>query len=134
MYLALALYEAIYADHPDEEKDRYNSLQADLEVFVTGLPITDSYLSPLRPPNSKVWEIRSKVPKPSVRLFGLFVGRDVFVGTSYQARRELKSSIDWKLAIRTAHYEWRELFYPYEPAHGQLHELATRVIYVRRQH
>jgi hypothetical protein len=94
------------------EKDRYNSLQADLEVFLTGLPITDSYLCPLRPLPRCVWEIRSKVPKPSIRVFGLFASRDVFVGTNHQLRNALGrfNSIEWKEASRIARYEWGRLF------------------------
>ena len=135
IYLVPTLYEVIYTSYPaSTEKDRYNSLQADLEVFLTGLPITDSYLCPIRPLQRRVWEIRSKVPKPSVRIFGLFASRDVFVGTNHQVRSALGgfNSLEWKQASRIARHEWKLLFHA-EPLQDELDKLVTKVTYVRKR-
>ena len=133
MYLLPDLHNAINASYPDaKDKDRYNSLWADLERFVTGQPITDAYLRPLRPYRNRVWEIRSKMPRPSIRVFGLFASRDVFIGTSHQVRNVLTRP-EWTEAIRFARFQWRQLFGETEAQLGQLHELVTGATYVRRE-
>lgn len=132
MFLATHLYEALNARYLDVwEQDRYSSLRADLEIFVTGLPFTNSYLKQLRPSQKGVCEIRSKLPRPSIRVFGCFASRDVFIATNYQLRSKLGrfNSIEWKEASRLARHEFRALLGA-DPAVGELHELATGVIYV----
>lgn len=127
-----ALYLAFSADFLDPvEKDRYNSLQADLEIFVTGALVTSSYLKPLRPSQKAVWEIRSKRPAPSIRILGMFASRDVFIATNHQLRSVLGKfdSIEWKEASRLARYEFRKLF-DEDPLVGELHELVSGAIYV----
>ena len=127
-----ALHVAFTAGFLDPgETDRYNSLQADLEIFVTGAPVTSSYLKPLRPRHKGVWEIRSKRPTPSIRILGMFASRDVFVATNHQLRAALGrfNSIEWKEASRLARHEFRSLLGD-DPIVGELHELVSGVIYV----
>lgn len=115
----------------DESIDvqRAASLQADLEVFVTGQPIDPGYLKPLKPIGKNVWEIRSVRPRPSIRVFGRFADRDVFVATNYFLRKPLGAfkSLEWKDAIHVARQEWARLF-TRDPIEGKLHELVSGVL------
>jgi hypothetical protein len=134
MFLATYLHEPLMEQRSDpQEIARYAALWVQLEAFVTGLPVTDAQLKRLTPFRDGVWEIRNKKPNPSLRVFGLFVSRDVFIGTNYQLRSALETRIDWQREIRRARHEWRELF-DFDPAIGELYELASKVVYVSRKH
>jgi hypothetical protein len=113
-------------------QERYIALQARLEVFVSGDPITNHYLKPLDPISDGVWEIVNKKPRPSLRVFGLFVCRDVFIATHHQVRPDLgkRGTPQWKREVRRALHEWKCLFDSEAPVIGKLHEVATGVIYV----
>ena|SRR5581483_2692929 len=132
MFLVSDLYREIYECAPNTEAGlRYARLQGDLERFVSGGPITDSYLSPIRPLARAVWEIRSRKPKPSLRVFGLFASVNIFIGTNHQSRPWLSDKVEWDRANRIARSEWRKLFEDQAPMQGALHELVPGAIYVR---
>ena len=82
------------------ERIRMMELRRDLDRFVEGGVITVSaepyragiaYLSRLHDAPDEVWEIRSRHPKPAIRVFGRFAAPDLFIALSwsllYQTRR-----------------------------------------------
>jgi hypothetical protein len=74
----------------------------------------------LFPGVDEVWEIRSRDPKPGLRIFGRFAERNVFVALNWSDRTSLgpQGSREWATAIRTCKAEWRKLFATYEPISG----------------
>ncbi|MGB6451481.1 MAG: hypothetical protein WBE92_12080, partial [Steroidobacteraceae bacterium] len=133
IFLTRELYEAVHGQHSsDAETTRYAVLQAQLEVFVGDEVIASSYMKPLSPRNKGVWEIKNKRPKPSLRVFGLFASRDVFIGTHHQLRPPLGrfGTPMWKEQIRVARYQWRQLFGDSEPLIGELNEVISGAVYV----
>lgn len=68
----------------------------------------------------RVWEIRTRQPKPGYRLFGMFAETDVFIGTNYSDRLSLgnERSPEFEAAIRTCKARWRALFSTYPPKFG----------------
>ena len=126
------LHDLMVGPHSDRsDANRYAALRARLEVFIGGDPITNTYLKALRPTRNGVWEIVNKKPKPSLRVFGLFVTRDVFIATHHQ-RRDVLGGFQtpmWKEEIRRARHEWTQLFNN-APLLGALHEVVSGAIYV----
>lgn len=120
-----------------DEEIRWSRLRADLDSFVEGRLIVvgrNGYMKLLDPRREEVWEIRSRSPKPSLRLFGRFAARDVFVALTWSARAPLagKGSLPWRDAIRACKAEWRKLFPTYQPLSGSdIHDyIADEVIEV----
>jgi hypothetical protein len=68
----------------------------------------------------RVWEIRTRSPKPGYRLFGMFADADIFIGTNYSDRLSLRSerSSEFKSAIRASKATWRNLLGTYPPKIG----------------
>lgn len=118
MLIAEGLWNFISEPGPDQEWEiRKGFLQADLETFATGDPIGPKYLFLLSPAREGVWEIRSARPDPSIRVLGLFIGKDIFVATNFALRSELegwetRAWRDSKLMARTV---WTNLFHTYRP-------------------
>lgn len=71
------------------ERERMARLEATLSLFVEGEFIDVNILKQLDPPKYEHWEIRSRRPKPSWRVFGRFAEYDVFVATHARRRTEL---------------------------------------------
>jgi len=74
---------------------RIKRLLADLQAFVRGDVISmcftprqhrEAYLGRLEPTNSGCWDIRSRDPDPSLRVFGFFVRPDFFVTLDWWPR------------------------------------------------
>lgn len=109
------------------EEYRMNKLYADLDHFSSGERIIVSrgnieqgYMKPLDDISEEVWEIRSRDPKPSLRLFGRFAETDIFIATNLRERIELGSpgSKPWRDEFERCKAEWRKLFPAYEPLTG----------------
>lgn len=101
-------------------------LRADLEMFILGQVISvarqsrrakSAYMNRLHPAREEVWEIRSRAPQPSVRIFGRFAEMDVFVALTWSDRPSLggMGSREWRDAIEGCKAEWRKLFPSYPP-------------------
>lgn len=75
-----------------DEKDRkpWAALEAAMSHFVTGGLVTDDLIKQLIPPKFEHWELRSRKPKPSLRVFGRFAKPNVFIGTHVCLRIDLK--------------------------------------------
>lgn len=70
---------------------RMGRLRADLDLFTTGGLIvvsrgkeSSAYMKHLDPPGDGIWEIRSRDPKPSLRVFGRFAATDVLWRPTWQ--------------------------------------------------
>jgi hypothetical protein len=132
IFLVPEFHDVLVATHLDPiDATRYIALQARLEMFLGDEQIASSYMKALRPLRKGVWEIVNKKPNPSLRVFGLFATRDVFIGTHHQLRNVLGgfNTPMWKEEIRRAGAEWRNLF-DAEPLIGRLHEVVSGVVYV----
>ena len=85
----------------DSEEYRWNQLRAYFDFFTEGRLIhigRSGYMRPLDKRREEVWEIRSPRPRPSLRVFGRFAERDVFVATNWAERKLLKGrgSREWR--------------------------------------
>ena len=119
----------ILGQHPDNETAiRMGRLRQDLDHFTEGGLIliargknNGCYLKQLNPHSDEIWEIRSRDPKPSLRLLGSFGETDVFIGLQLVERGELGGyqSQQWKIAIRQCKAEWRRLFLTYPRFTGE---------------
>jgi hypothetical protein len=99
-----------------------------LEIFVEGRAIDPKYLFLLYPARDAVWEIRSAREQPSIRVLGLFAGRDVFIATNFAMREDLGGweSRAWKDVKRMARTKWGHYFHTYQPLGStDIHQLVT---------
>ncbi len=108
---------------------RCGYLRADIDRYIEGQLLAiaaspykgkTSYMKQLDPPRDEVWEIRSRDPKPGIRLFGRFSEKDVFIALSWHERSNLKGpgSRQWRDAKEECKSEWRKLFPTYQPLMG----------------
>jgi hypothetical protein len=113
-----------------EDSVRGRELRADFDHFIDGNKIylrsdnsleETAFMARLAPPSDEVWEIRSIDPKPSLRVFGSFVERDVFVALTWARRKDLGGRRDprWNLAISNYKKEWEKNFSNYKPMFGR---------------
>lgn len=113
---------------PDWEV-RCNFLRADFDRFIGGnlIPVAagirggrHAYLKQLSPPGDEIWEIRSRDPNPSIRVFGRFADKDFFVALTWSRRPDLggPESRQWRDASVECATEWRNLFPAYAPLQG----------------
>jgi hypothetical protein len=131
MYISpelLSLLEGPWADVAQEI--RANKLRADLDYFIEGGNIAigqdpykkkrTAYMVRLDPAYDEVWQIRSRDPKPGIRVFGRFADRDVFVALTWSERTPLggPGNLAWIEAINLCKSEWRKLFPAYQPISG----------------
>lgn len=121
----------------DREEERAGQLHADLDSFIGGDTITASmtprkarkaYMALLHPAADGIWDIRSRDPRPALRLLGGFARRDTFIGLVLYARKPLGAFGDraWATAINDCKGEWRRRFHPYLPFTGDdLHDYLS---------
>lgn len=109
---------------PGEE--RCNVLRADLEHFVAGKQLTvstgpksDPQLKQLDPPLDEIWAIRSRAPRPGIRVLGRFAVKDVFIALTWHFRKDLREDREWRDACVRCKTEWRKLFPAYDPISGK---------------
>jgi hypothetical protein len=77
------------ASDSSAERHRWATLEAAMSYFVEGHPVSDGLIKQLLPQKYEHWELRSRSPKPSMRVFGRFAAYDIFVGTHVRLRTEL---------------------------------------------
>jgi hypothetical protein len=123
------LASSLHADivTPDDENAyRMGRLHQNLDLFTNGGVIVvgrgkenTCLLKQLN--DDEVWEIRSRDPKPSLRLIGGFAAFNVFVGLSLFERSDLKGegSREWRDAIVGFKAEWKRLFLSYHRHTGE---------------
>ena len=109
-------------------ENRAYGLRAEIDWFIDGGRIFvrpdftdgDGWMARLEPPGDEVWELRSLKPKPSLRVFGSIVRRDMFVALTWALRKDLgfKISEEWKEAVKQFKAEWQSYFGTLEPMTG----------------
>ena len=112
LLLTKELRTQIYTPGDDEWEKRKGHLFADLDVFITGEPIDPNYMFLLQPVKFGVWEIRSRHPRPGLRVLGLFATKDVFVAINLAVRKTLggRTSPEWAAAVLGAKAAWQQIF------------------------
>jgi hypothetical protein len=112
----------------DADERRAGRLQSNLEHFVAGgvVPVClqprqakAAFMGRLDPLDNGIWDIRSRDPKPGLRLLGGFTEPDVFVGLVWDFRLNLKTDDDWKSLQQRCRSEWRSLFAEEAPLLGE---------------
>lgn len=91
---------------------RFAELEADLVAFLVSPAISKDYLKQLIPPSDGVWEIRCHADEPTMRVFGQFAARNVFIAMGARYRGDLGSFDDprWTYEINRARRIWKDLF------------------------
>jgi len=77
------------ANDDEKVRERWATLEAAISHFIEGGLITEDLIKQLKPQNYEHWELRSRKPRPSLRVFGRFAKPDVFVGTHVDRRDRL---------------------------------------------
>jgi len=96
---------------------RCKILRDQLEAFVRGGPISIAqnprkaklaYMSRLHSTARGIWDIRSRGPRPGIRVLGAFSEPDVFIALSWHRRGCLGEygSFEWEAAIKDAQAKW----------------------------
>lgn len=117
---------------------RCGFLRGNLESFIKGEVISaslsldkkaDAFMGRLQPAEDETWDIRSRKPKPGLRVLGRFSEQDHFiaimccprsVSVDWFSRDFLGDgdSKEWRDAIQQCKAVWRQLFEPYDPYSG----------------
>lgn len=130
MYLTAELNELIasyqgmdYDAATSEQKEaisRFAKLKADLDMFLTRPEIDPEYMKQLDPAGKGVYEIRSVRPKPSIRVFGRFIDKNIFVATHIAERKELGGwkSYEFKQEIAACRKIWGTIFPNHQAKEG----------------
>ena len=128
LYVTLELWKGLIGPWGTPEEMRiWARLQADLDRFITGGVIDPEYLYCLAPDSDGVWEIRSVMPRPSIRIFGCFAVPDVFIATHAVDRARLGGwgSKAWRNEITRCKTIWRMIFPSYPPLRSSINECIT---------
>lgn len=141
MYISSEIKNMIFGPWDSLEwGERCGRLRQDFDHFIEGHKIDvaespfkgkTSYLKRLEPQREEAWEIRSRDPEPSLRIFGRFADKNVFVALSWHKRADLLGphSREWRDAIEQCKTEWRNLFPAYQPMTGaKLHDYVTNIV------
>jgi hypothetical protein len=132
LYLSQEIQDLIQTEWPTAlERHRVIRLQLDLDRFISGkeIPVASdamharpyALLAQLQPPSEEVWEIRSVDPDPSLRVFGRFTEKNVFVALRWQHRGILAAmdSGEWDFLMKLCQHDWNSLVFPYQPHCGR---------------
>lgn len=106
--------ELFRTDRNVVELQRFATLEATLELFVTREHLAPNYLRGLSPKGCGVWEVKCW-NEPPIRAFGMFMARDILVITHCEYRDNLGpyESQEWKDEIRRCRAYIRNLFPTY---------------------
>lgn len=130
MFVSQEVYKAVSGPWKPSEAHRMSMLRADLDMFTEGKIISvaedpykkpkSTYMARVDPPGDQVWDIRSRDPKPGVRVLGCFGETDTFIALVWDYREPLNGpgSREWRDFIERCKAEWRKLFHPYQPHSG----------------
>lgn len=117
LYLTERLNEEVFKVRTTQtEKKRFADLEADLEVFVNRRMLGPDYLFGLSPKGCGVWEIRSTYD-PQIRVFGMFMKKDMLIATHLEQRGYLggKQSRKWRNEIQRCRTTITNIFAPFQP-------------------
>jgi hypothetical protein len=74
-------------DANEKVRQRWAKLEAAMIHFVEKGRMTNALMKQLKPPKHEHWELLSRKPRPSLRVFGRFALPDVFIGTHVKPRK-----------------------------------------------
>lgn len=114
MFLSRSLNDEIQCQISDGNT-RFAELEADLAYFLFAIVLEKTFIKQLLPPTDGVWEIRSYREQPSIRVFGQFASRNIFIATSVRYRADLMElgSLEWKYEQRRTRHLYRQLLPSY---------------------
>ncbi len=131
MFVGAEVYEIVTPPFPENTDGyRFGRLRADLDAFTEGRVISiaedpykkpnSTYLARTDPIEHEIWDIRSRDPKPAIRVLGAFSEPDMFVALVWAFRESLGGprSREWRDLIERCKAEWRKLFPTYQPHKG----------------
>lgn len=136
IYMVPDLHTRIFGANAEQTK-RMGNLEADLQRFISGQKVTIAreledtcFLKPLSNVE-EVWELRSRDPKPGVRVFGRFAAMDVMIATNMEFRKllgGLRSRL-FAIEIRDCQTTWTRLFPYLDPHRGETgHDYVSNAI------
>lgn len=114
-------------DYLNSDEIRAGYLHAELDSFIGGDNIVVSmlprnadtaFIGILEPPDDGIFDIRSRAPRPALRVLGAFARRDYFIGLVHRERKVLRAEHDWDLAITECKREWQRCFHALLPLTG----------------
>lgn len=123
----LHLITGTAANMDQKKRERWMVARAVLEAFVDGhwittksKPKSKAEMAILCPHDVGVWEFRDVYPRPSLRILGAFMEKDVFVALAPYERSELgkKGSQEWSDALQNFKAQWEQLFDGHMPKSG----------------
>lgn len=102
------------------DRKRWAQLEADIGHFVEGRMMTEKLIKQLRDKKHEHWELISRRPAPSLRVFGRFAKPDVFVGTHVCLRKGMGGmwSPQFEHEKLVCEDHWKEAGLPCEPPPG----------------
>jgi len=117
------LLAAIEAGRRDDKKSvraRWAQLEADIGHFVEGGLMTEHLIKQLKPEKFEHWELISRRPRPSLRVFGRFAWPNVFVGTHVKERQSMGGmwSPQFEMEKLVCEDHWRAAGLPVDPPPG----------------
>jgi hypothetical protein len=133
MFVTTEIYNALneIEDLPLKEVKRIARWRADLDAFSNGSEITMSF-KPYKKPSStfmartdpvsdSIWDIRSRDPKPGIRVLGGFSEADVFICLDWGYRNQYggPGSKEWRDFIVRSKALWTQLFNGYKRVSGE---------------
>lgn len=138
IYLSEDLRGLIYGPWASENcHPRVMRLQADLEAFVKGETVSlclepysagKAFFGRLSDVSDEVWDIRSRSPKPGLRLFGSFAAPNQFVAFTWRPRSKPwngrqpmgdRYDQEWEKMKAECLSQWNALFPRHKPMHGE---------------
>lgn len=101
-------------------RQRWARLEAAMQFFVEGGFVTEDFIKQLRDYKHEHWELRSRSPRPSLRVFGRFARPDVFVGTHVVPRNGLggMGSMEFEFEKLKCEEHWAAAGLPTTPPPG----------------
>ena len=130
MLVNAEVYQAVSGPWASSGAYRMGRLRADLDTFTEGKMISiandplekpkSAYMARTDPARDEVWDIRSRDPRPGLRVLGCFGETDTFIALAWSDRESLGAygSREWAAFIRRCKAEWRKLFPTYPPHSG----------------
>lgn len=116
---------------------RLSRARADIDTFINGtlmsarMPPSKSVsaqLALLDPAGDEVWEVRSRDPKPGVRIFGRFAEKDHLIALTRAFREDLQSNDDWLRETERCKRQWKLFFPSYTPFTGStVHDYGSNL-------
>jgi hypothetical protein len=79
---------------------------------------SDAMLARIHPIEENFWDIRSISPRPGIRAFAAFSGKDELVVLTWEYRENLVGRREWEQEIERFKTAWRDLFGTETPFRG----------------